>query len=62
MRLAIVLVSAILVSLITSSYLFVKGSTFVVGFAFFGDPVFWRAIAYLDRKYPGWEHRLELQK
>ncbi|PLB53206.1 hypothetical protein P170DRAFT_404134 [Aspergillus steynii IBT 23096] len=60
-RFATVLTSAILVSLVTSSYLFVKGGTFIVGFAFFGDPVFWRVTAYLDRKYPGWKHLLQLQ-
>ncbi|GAB1202081.1 hypothetical protein APSETT445_000692 [Aspergillus pseudonomiae] len=35
--------------------------TFVVGFGFFGDPVFARITAYLNRKYPGWIKLLELQ-
>ncbi|KAI9043658.1 DUF3292 domain-containing protein [Aspergillus affinis] len=57
-RIAIVLTSAVLVSSVVSSYLLVKGGTFVVGFAFFGDPLLRRAIAYLDGKYPGWKKLL----
>lgn len=34
----------------------------MTGFAFFGDPLTWRAIAYLNRKYPNWQKLLELQK
>ncbi|KAH8424100.1 uncharacterized protein LDX57_001857 [Aspergillus melleus] len=60
-RFAIVLSSAVLISSVISSYMFVKGGTFVVGFAFFGDPLFWHVTAYLDRRYPGWKKLLQLQ-
>ena len=61
-RLTLVLSVAFLVSLITSSYVFVKMTTFGVGFAFFGDPIIRRAVQYLNREYPRWEKLLELQK
>ncbi|KAK6812134.1 hypothetical protein RU639_012080 [Aspergillus parasiticus] len=60
-RLASILSLGLLGSLVTSSYVFVKMGTFVVGFGFFGDPVFARLTAYLNRKYPGWIKLLELQ-
>ncbi|OOF99961.1 hypothetical protein ASPCADRAFT_161319 [Aspergillus carbonarius ITEM 5010] len=60
-RLTLVLSVAFLVSLITSSYVFVKMTTFGVGFAFFGDPIIRRAVQYLNREYPRWEKLLELQ-
>lgn len=34
----------------------------VTGFVFFGDPIIWRGIAYLNSNYPHWERLLELQK
>ncbi|KAB8230515.1 DUF3292 domain-containing protein [Aspergillus alliaceus] len=61
LRLVSVLSLGLLGSLMTSSYVFVKMSTFTVGFGFFGDPVFARLTAYLNRKYPGWIKLLELQ-
>ncbi|RAK98293.1 DUF3292 domain-containing protein [Aspergillus ibericus CBS 121593] len=60
-RLTMVLSAAFLVSLITSSYVFVKMNTFGVGFAFFGDPIIRRAVDYLNKEYPRWERLLELQ-
>lgn len=61
-RLTAVLSVGFLVSLLTSSYVFVKMITFGTGFAFFGDPIIWRAVTYLNREYPRWEKLLELQK
>ncbi|KAF7590117.1 hypothetical protein BBP40_003230 [Aspergillus hancockii] len=61
LRLASVLSLALFASLLTSSYVLVKVSTFMVGFGFFGNPVFIRVTAYLNRKYPGWIKLLELQ-
>lgn len=61
-RLTAVLSVGFLISLITSSYVFVKMITFGTGFAFFGDPIIWRGVAYLNREYPRWEKLLELQK
>ncbi|GLA69221.1 hypothetical protein AtubIFM55763_008404 [Aspergillus tubingensis] len=60
-RLTAVLSVGFLISLITSSYVFVKMITFGTGFAFFGDPIIWRGVAYLNREYPRWEKLLELQ-
>ncbi|KAE8381031.1 hypothetical protein BDV26DRAFT_279144 [Aspergillus bertholletiae] len=60
-RLASILSLGLLGSFVTSSYMFVKMGTFVVGFGFFGDPVFARLTAYLNRKYPSWIKLLELQ-
>lgn len=49
-------------SLFTSSYAFAKLSTFFFGFGFFGDPVLWRIMAFLDRRFKHWKQLLELQK
>ena len=62
LRLASVLPVGFLASLIISSHMFVKMSTFGVGFAFFGDPIIRRGVAYLNREFPRWEKLLELQK
>ncbi|RAL07098.1 DUF3292 domain-containing protein [Aspergillus homomorphus CBS 101889] len=61
LRLASVLSVGFLGSLIISSYMLVKMSTFGVGFAFFGDPIIRRAVSYLNREFPRWEKLLELQ-
>ncbi|KAF7117171.1 hypothetical protein CNMCM5793_005891 [Aspergillus hiratsukae] len=61
LRLASVLAAGFLVSLLTSSYVFVKLSTFLVGFIFFGDPVLHRLISYLNHEFPHWQKLLELQ-
>lgn len=39
-----------------------KTATFGIGFVFFGDPVFQRAIGYLNQKYPDWTKLLGLEK
>ncbi|PYH45555.1 DUF3292 domain-containing protein [Aspergillus saccharolyticus JOP 1030-1] len=61
LRLASVLSVGFLTSLVVSAHMFVKMSTFGVGFAFFGDPIIRRGVAYLNREYPRWEKLLELQ-
>ncbi|OKL64615.1 hypothetical protein UA08_00569 [Talaromyces atroroseus] len=61
LRLAAVLVSMILVSLLTTSYLAVKASGFMFGFIFFGDPVLVRGTKYLNRRFPHWQKILELR-
>ncbi|KAL4914551.1 hypothetical protein BDW62DRAFT_219957 [Aspergillus aurantiobrunneus] len=61
LRLAGVLVSGLLMALLTSSYVFVKMSTFIAGFGFFGDPILQRGIQYLDREYPHWKELAQLQ-
>lgn len=62
MRFASLLVAALAVSLVLSSYVFTKASTFLFGFGFFGDPVIWRMVEILDSKCPQWKHYLKLEK
>ncbi|KAJ5918828.1 hypothetical protein N7454_009972 [Penicillium verhagenii] len=62
LRLACIVAPLCLISTFVSSYMFMKTSGFLFGFAFFGDPIIWRAIAYLNRKIPNWQKLLELQK
>lgn len=39
-----------------------KSIAFFTGFAFFGDPIIWHGIAYLNHKFPHWQKLLEIQK
>lgn len=57
-----VLAFALFASFIVSSYTFVKISTFLSGFFFFGEPVIQRIVGLLDRRYSHWKRLLELQK
>lgn len=61
LRLAAVLVPLLIVSLFTSSYMFMKATSFFVGFGFFGDPLIWRGLSYLNRKFPKWQKFLEIR-
>ncbi|KAL6232063.1 hypothetical protein BDW75DRAFT_243323 [Aspergillus navahoensis] len=61
LRMAGVLASGLLVAFLTSSYVFMKMTTFFVGLGFFGDPLIQRGIQYLDRKYPHWKELSQLQ-
>ncbi|CAN9101033.1 unnamed protein product [Alternaria alternata] len=61
LRLAAVVAPLVLVSLFVTSYMFMKGVTFSVGFGFFGDPVIQRGLALLNRKFPNWQKLLELR-
>ncbi|CAK7200700.1 hypothetical protein SEUCBS139899_003398 [Sporothrix eucalyptigena] len=60
-RLASIIVPLFLISLFVTSYMFMKGVTFGLGFAFFGDPVISRGLNWLNRKIPHWEKLLELR-
>jgi hypothetical protein len=60
-RLGGVVAPLLLISLFVTSYMFMKGVTFGVGFGFFGDPVIVRGLALLNRKFPGWQKLLELR-
>lgn len=60
-RIALLLVPLLGISLFTTSYMFMKGVTFGVGFGFFGDPVISRGLGLLDRKFPHWQKLLELR-
>ena len=61
LRLAAFLVPVLAASIFTTSYMFLKGATFGLGFAFFGDPVISRGIAWLNRTFPRWQKLLELR-
>ncbi|KAF1978651.1 hypothetical protein BU23DRAFT_449367 [Bimuria novae-zelandiae CBS 107.79] len=60
-RLAAVVAPLVLLSIFVTSYMFIKGLTFGVGFGFFGDPVIQPALKYLNRKFPNWQKLLELR-
>ncbi|KAI0206584.1 hypothetical protein F4808DRAFT_534 [Astrocystis sublimbata] len=60
-RLAGLVAPLLLVSLFTSSYMFMKGVTFGVGFGFFGDPIIMRGLKLLNRRYPHWQKILEMR-
>ncbi|KAF2729027.1 hypothetical protein EJ04DRAFT_503045 [Polyplosphaeria fusca] len=61
LRLAAIVAPLLLVSLFVTSYMFMKGITFGVGFGFFGDPVISRGLAFLNSKFPNWQKLLELR-
>ncbi|KAH8774822.1 hypothetical protein BGZ57DRAFT_1016413 [Hyaloscypha finlandica] len=60
-QLASALVPVLLVSLFTSSYMFMKMNWLFVGFGFFADPLIWRALSYLNREFPDWQKLLEIR-
>lgn len=59
--LASCLAPLLLISLFTSSYMFMKANGFFAGFGFFGDPVIRRGLSYLNRQYPHWQKLLEIR-
>ena len=59
---AIVLPLAIGASLFLTPYIFIKSSSFLAGFLFFGDPILSRGMAWLNRTIPNWQKLLELRK
>ncbi|RDW91030.1 hypothetical protein BP5796_02195 [Coleophoma crateriformis] len=61
MKLAAVLAPVLLISLFTSSYMFIKMNTLFVGIGFFSDPLIWRALSYLNHKFPHWQKLLEIR-
>lgn len=40
----------------------VKGTTFLAGVGFFGDPITRRAFELLNKKVPNWQKYLEVRK
>lgn len=62
LRLAGCLVSLVAVSILTTSEMVVKGTSFAVGLGFFGDPIIWRALDLLNTKFPRWQKLLEIRK
>ncbi|KAI1338137.1 hypothetical protein F5Y15DRAFT_417191 [Xylariaceae sp. FL0016] len=61
LRLATIIVPLLLVSLFTTSYMFMKGMTFGIGFGFFGDPIISRSLKLLNRRFPHWQKILEVR-
>lgn len=61
LRLASVIAPLLAISLVTTSYMYMKGLTFGIGFGFFGDPVITRGLDWLNRTFPHWERLLELR-
>lgn len=61
LRLAALIVPLLGASMFISSYMVVKGTTFGIGFGFFGDPVLSRGIELLNRKFPNWQKLLEIR-
>ncbi|WYZ43378.1 hypothetical protein EsH8_VI_001077 [Colletotrichum jinshuiense] len=59
--LASVLLPVLLGSLFTTSYMLVKGTGFIVGFSFFGDPIIQRGLVVINRTYPHWKKYVELR-
>ncbi|KAJ5541254.1 hypothetical protein N7494_006330 [Penicillium frequentans] len=58
LRLGSVIAVLSLISAFVSSYVFMKASGFIVGIVFFGDPVIWRGIKFLDLHVPHWQKYL----
>lgn len=61
LRLAVLVVPLFCVSLYVTSHMAVKGTTFAMGFLFFGDPVMARGLALLNRRFPHWQKLIELR-
>jgi hypothetical protein len=61
LRLAAVIVPLLAISIFVTSYMFMKGVTFGVGFGFFGDPVIQPGLQWLNSRFPNWQKMLELR-
>ncbi|KAL6862246.1 hypothetical protein J3F83DRAFT_745539 [Trichoderma novae-zelandiae] len=55
------LVPPLLLSFCVSSYMFLKGLGFGVGFVLFGDPIITPALQLVNRTYPRWEKFVQLR-
>ncbi|KAL2819616.1 hypothetical protein BDW59DRAFT_151285 [Aspergillus cavernicola] len=62
LRLAGILISMSLVPLVLPGYVIVKTGAFASGLGFFGDPVFKRALDYLNINVPKWKEYLDIEK
>lgn len=38
-----------------------KANSFIIGFGFFGDPIIWRGLSYLNKRFPKWQKFLEIR-
>src|SRR4051794_15938592 len=62
LRIASTVIPILGISLFVTSYMYMKGVMFGVGFAFFGDPILSRGLDLLNRTFPNWQKMLELRK
>ena len=62
LKLAGILVPAIAIGLLTTSAMFMKMTTAIIGFGFFGDPLIWRGLDLLNKNFPHWQKLLEIRK
>ncbi|KAF9886740.1 hypothetical protein FE257_011117 [Aspergillus nanangensis] len=62
LRLVGMLTGVSVASMVTSSHVLVKAVAFLVGFAFFGDPIMSRSMAVLNKCVPDWKKHLDLQQ
>ena len=62
LKLAGVLVPMLALSLLATPAMFMKGMYAGVGLGFFGDPLIWRGLDFLNKKVPNWQKYLELRK
>lgn len=53
---------AVAISLLTTSAMFMKMNTLIVGAGFFSDPLVWRGLDYLNKNYPNWQELLDIRK
>lgn len=60
--LASVLIPGVAVSLVTTSAMFVRMTSFGIGVGFFSDPLVWRGLDWLNTNYPNWQKFLEIRK
>ncbi|KAK0624984.1 hypothetical protein B0T17DRAFT_531609 [Bombardia bombarda] len=61
LRIATLVIPVFGLSLFVTSYMFMKGVTFGIGFGFFGDPVISRGLDWLNRTIPDWKKLFEMR-
>ncbi|OCT47324.1 hypothetical protein CLCR_02307 [Cladophialophora carrionii] len=61
LQLGAIFVPVLLISLVTPAQWVMKGSTFLVGFGFFSDPLIMRGIHWLNENIPDWPKYLEIR-
>jgi Protein of unknown function (DUF3292) len=61
-RLALLLVPGLFASFFVTNAMFLKVTTFLTGFLFFGQPVLDRGLQWLNREFPHWQKLLEIRK
>ncbi|KAM0094680.1 hypothetical protein ACP6JD_001950 [Aspergillus fumigatus] len=62
LRLAGIMATVCLLSLVVSSNFIIKATAFTLGLGFFGGPIINYSIEYLNRKIPNWREHLDLQQ